>query len=88
VDSIDGLSPGDFHRQKTTSRSRAEPLAPSPDLRLPAPALFFDRCAPLPSCGKPITRQSATIVAARLSLTPDDRVMDQAPIVRGRKRRI
>jgi len=39
-----------------------------------------------PSCGKPITRQSAEQIVQRvMALTPDDRVMIMAPIVRGRK---
>ncbi len=39
-----------------------------------------------PNCGKPITRQSAEQIVQRvMALTPDDRVMIMAPIVRGRK---
>ncbi len=39
-----------------------------------------------PNCGKPISRQSAEQIVQRvMSLTPDDRVMIMAPIVRGRK---
>ncbi len=39
-----------------------------------------------PNCAKPITRQSAEQIVQRvMSLTPDDRVMVMAPIVRGRK---
>ena len=39
-----------------------------------------------PNCGKPITRQSAEQIVQRvMPLTPEDRVMVMAPIVRGRK---
>ena len=39
-----------------------------------------------PKCGRPISRQSADQIVQRvMALTPEDRVMVMAPIVRGRK---
>ena len=87
VDSIDGLSPSISIEQKTTSRSPRSTVGTITEiydyLRLLYSSIGVPHC---PNCGKPITRQSAEQIVQRvLSLTPDDRVMIMAPIVRGRK---
>jgi excinuclease ABC subunit A len=87
VDSIDGLSPSISIEQKTTSRSPRSTVGTITEiydyLRLLYSSIGVPHC---PSCGKPITRQSAEQIVQRvLALTPDDRVMIMAPIVRGRK---
>ena len=87
VDSIDGLSPAISIEQKTTSRSPRSTVGTITEiydyLRLLYSSIGVPHC---PNCGKPITRQSAEQIVQRvLSLTPDDRVMIMAPIVRGRK---
>ncbi len=87
VDSIDGLSPSISIEQKTTSRSPRSTVGTITEiydyLRLLYSSIGVPHC---PNCGKPITRQSAEQIVHRvLSLTPDDRVMIMAPIVRGRK---
>jgi excinuclease ABC subunit A len=87
VDSIDGLSPAISIEQKTTSRSPRSTVGTITEiydyLRLLYSSIGLPHC---PKCGKPITRQSADqIVQHVLVLTPDDRVMIMAPIVRGRK---
>jgi len=79
--------PGDFHRTENTSRSPRSTVGTITEiydyLRLLYSSIGVPHC---PSCGKPITRQSAEQIVQRvLSLTPDDRVMIMAPIVRGRK---
>jgi excinuclease ABC subunit A len=87
VDSIDGLSPAISIEQKTTSRSPRSTVGTITEiydyLRLLYSSIGLPHC---PKCGKPITRQSADqIVQHVLALTPEDRVMIMAPIVRGRK---
>jgi len=87
VDSIDGLSPSISIEQKTTSRSPRSTVGTITEiydyLRLLYSSIGVPHC---PSCGKPITRQSAEQIVQRvMSLTPDDRVMIMAPIARGRK---
>ncbi|MBI2683415.1 MAG: excinuclease ABC subunit UvrA [Acidobacteriales bacterium] len=87
VDSIDGLSPAISIEQKTTSRSPRSTVGTITEiydyLRLIYASIGIPHC---PQCGKPITRQSAEqIVHQVLQLSPDDRVMVLAPIVRGRK---
>jgi excinuclease ABC subunit A len=87
VDSIDGLSPSISIEQKTTSRSPRSTVGTITEiydyLRLLYSSIGVPHC---PNCGKPITRQSAEQIVQRvMSLTPDDRVMIMAPIVRGRK---
>ena len=87
VDSIDGLSPSISIEQKTTSRSPRSTVGTITEiydyLRLLYSSIGIPHC---PNCGKPITRQSAEQIVQRvMSLTPDDRVMIMAPIVRGRK---
>ncbi len=87
VDSIDGLSPSISIEQKTTSRSPRSTVGTITEiydyLRLLYSSIGIPHC---PNCGKPITRQSAEQIVQRvLALTPDDRVMIMAPIVRGRK---
>jgi excinuclease ABC subunit A len=87
VDSIDGLSPSISIEQKTTSRSPRSTVGTITEiydyLRLLFSSIGLPHC---PNCGKPITRQSADQIVQRvLALTPEDRVMIMAPIVRGRK---
>ena len=87
VDAIDGLSPSISIEQKTTSRSPRSTVGTITEiydyLRLLYASIGVPHC---PKCGKPITRQSAEQIVQRvMSLTPEDRVMVMAPIVRGRK---
>jgi excinuclease ABC subunit A len=87
VDSLDGLSPAISIEQKTTSRSPRSTVGTITEiydyLRLLYSSIGVPHC---PNCGKPITRQSAEQIVQRvMALTPDDRVMIMAPIVRGRK---
>jgi excinuclease ABC subunit A len=87
VDAIDGLSPAISIEQKTTSRSPRSTVGTITEiydyLRLLYASIGIPHC---PQCGRPITRQSAEQIVQRvMSLTPEDRVMVMAPIVRGRK---
>ena len=87
VDAIDGLSPAISIEQKTTSRSPRSTVGTITEiydyLRLLYASIGIPHC---PKCGRPITRQSAEQIVQRvMSLTPEDRVMVTAPIVRGRK---
>jgi excinuclease ABC subunit A len=87
VDAIDGLSPAISIEQKTTSRSPRSTVGTITEiydyLRLLYASIGVPHC---PKCGRPITRQSAEQIVQRvMSLTPEDRVMVLAPIVRGRK---
>ncbi|MCU1311815.1 MAG: Excinuclease subunit [Candidatus Angelobacter sp.] len=87
VDSIDGLSPSISIEQKTTSRSPRSTVGTITEiydyLRLLYSSVGVPHC---PNCGKPISRQSADqIVQQVMQLSPEDRVMVLAPIVRGRK---
>ncbi len=87
VDSIDGLSPSISIEQKTTSRSPRSTVGTITEiydyLRLLYSSIGVPHC---PNCGKPITRQSAEQIVQRvMALTPEDRVMIMAPLVRGRK---
>jgi excinuclease ABC subunit A len=87
VDSIDGLSPSISIEQKTTSRSPRSTVGTITEiydyLRLLFASIGIPHC---PQCGRPITRQSAEQIVHRvMALTPEDRVMILAPIVRGRK---
>src|SRR5437899_11726995 len=87
VDGIDGLSPSIPIEQKTTSRSRRSTVGTITEiydyLRLLFASIGVPHC---PKCGRAIARQSAEQIVQRvMSLTPEDRVMVLAPIVRGRK---
>ncbi|HUQ50243.1 MAG TPA: excinuclease ABC subunit UvrA [Terriglobales bacterium] len=87
VDSIEGLSPAISIEQKTTSRSPRSTVGTITEiydyLRLLYSSVGLPHC---PQCGKPISRQSAEQIVQRvMQLTPEDRVMVLAPIVRGRK---
>ena len=87
VDSIDGLSPSISIEQKTTSRSPRSTVGTITEiydyLRLLFASIGVPHC---PKCGRTITRQSAEQIVQRvMALTPEDRVMIMAPIVRGRK---
>ena len=87
VDAIDGLSPAISIEQKTTSRSPRSTVGPSPKS-----TTIFACCSPRSECrivrsaARAIARQSAEQIVQRvMALTPEDRVMVLAPIVRGRK---
>jgi len=87
VDSIDGLSPSISIEQKTTSRSPRSTVGTITEiydyLRLLFASIGTPHC---PQCGHPIARQTAEQIVQRvMALTPEDRVMILAPIVRGRK---
>jgi excinuclease ABC subunit A len=87
VDAIDGLSPSISIEQKTTSRSPRSTVGTITEiydyLRLLFASIGIPHC---PQCGRAIARQSAEQIVQRvMSLTPEDRVMVLAPIVRGRK---
>src|SRR5262244_714045 len=87
VDSIDGLSPSISIEQKTTSRSPRSTVGTITEIYDYLRLLFSSIGAPhCPKCGKAIARQSADQIVQRvMALTPEDRVMVLAPIVRGRK---
>jgi excinuclease ABC subunit A len=87
VDSIDGLSPSIAIEQKTTSRSPRSTVGTITEIYDYLRLLYSSVGAPhCPSCGRPISRQTPEQIVARvMELTPDDRVMIMAPIVRGRK---
>jgi excinuclease ABC subunit A len=87
VDAIDGLSPSISIEQKTTSRSPRSTVGTITEiydyLRLLFASIGVPHC---PHCGRAISRQSADQIVQRvMALTPEDRVMVLAPIVRGRK---
>src|SRR3984893_12099001 len=87
VDAIDGLSPSISIEQKTTSRSPRSTVGTITEiydyLRLLFASIGVPHC---PNCGRAIARQSSEQIVQRvMSLTPEDRVMVLAPIVRGRK---
>ena len=87
VDSIDGLSPAISIEQKTTSRSPRSTVGTITEiydyLRLLYASIGVPHC---PKCGRAISRQTAAQIVQRvMALTPEDRVMVLAPIVRGRK---
>jgi excinuclease ABC subunit A len=87
VDAIDGLSPSISIEQKTTSRSPRSTVGTITEiydyLRLLFASIGIPHC---PKCGRAISRQSADQIVQRvMALTPEDRVMIMAPIVRGRK---
>jgi len=87
VDGIDGLSPAISIEQKTTSRSPRSTVGTITEiydyLRLLFASIGVPHC---PKCGRAIARQSAEQIVQRvMALTPEDRVMVLAPIVRGRK---
>ncbi len=87
VDSIDGLSPSISIEQKTTSRSPRSTVGTITEIYDYLRLLFASIGSPhCPKCGRAISRQSAEQIVQRvMSLTPEDRVMVLAPIVRGRK---
>jgi len=87
VDSIDGLSPSISIEQKTTSRSPRSTVGTITEIYDYLRLLFASIGAPhCPKCGRAIARQTADQIVQRvMALTPEDRVMVMAPIVRGRK---
>src|SRR5271155_5794942 len=87
VDSIEGLSPAISIEQKTTSRSPRSTVGTITEiydyLRLLFASVGVPHC---PRCGNPISRQTPEQIVERvLALTPGERVIIYAPIVRGRK---
>ena len=87
VDSIEGLSPAISIEQKTTSRSPRSTVGTITEiydyLRLLFASVGVPHC---PQCGNPISRQTPEQIVERiLALTPGERVIIYAPIVRGRK---
>jgi excinuclease ABC subunit A len=87
VDAIDGLSPSISIEQKTTNRSPRSTVGTITEiydyLRLLFASIGVPHC---PKCGHAISRQTAAQIVQRvMALTPEDRVMVLAPIVRGRK---
>ena len=87
VDAIDGLSPSISIEQKTTSRSPRSTVGTITEiydyLRLLFASIGVPHC---PNCGRAIASQSVEQIVQRvMALTPEDRVMVMAPIVRGRK---
>ncbi|MDP9161271.1 MAG: excinuclease ABC subunit UvrA [Acidobacteriota bacterium] len=87
VDAIDGLSPAISIEQKTTSRSPRSTVGTITEIYDYLRLLFASVGTPhCPNCGRAISRQSSDqIVQSVMALTPEDRVMVLAPIVRGRK---
>ena len=87
VDSIEGLSPAISIEQKTTSRSPRSTVGTITEiydyLRLLFASVGVPHC---PRCGNPISRQTPEQIVERiLALTPGERVIIYAPVVRGRK---
>ncbi len=87
VDSIDGLSPAISIEQKTTSRSPRSTVGTITEiydyLRVLYASIGIPHC---PNCGQEISRQTTDqIVQQVMALSPQERVMILAPIVRGRK---
>jgi excinuclease ABC subunit A len=87
VDAIDGLSPSISIEQKTTSRSPRSTVGTITEIYDYLRLLYASIGAPhCPKCGRAISRQTAAQIVQRvMALTPEDRVMVLAPIVRGRK---
>jgi excinuclease ABC subunit A len=87
VDAIDGLSPSIAIEQKTTSRSPRSTVGTITEIYDYLRLLYASIGAPhCPKCGQAISRQTADQIVQRvMALTPEDRVMVLAPIVRGRK---
>jgi excinuclease ABC subunit A len=87
VDSIDGLSPSISIEQKTTSRSPRSTVGTITEIYDYLRLLFASIGGPhCPKCRRAISRQTAAQIVQRImALTPEDRVMVLAPIVRGRK---
>jgi excinuclease ABC subunit A len=87
VDSVDGLSPAISIEQKTTSRSPRSTVGTITEIydyvRLLYASIGVPHC---PLCGSEISRQTTEqILKHVMTLTPDDRIMVLAPVVRGRK---
>src|SRR5271170_1440789 len=87
VDSIDGLSPAISIEQKGTSRSPRSTVGTITEiydyLRVLYASIGVPHC---PNCGTEISRQTTDQIVQQVrSLSPQERVMILAPIVRGRK---
>jgi excinuclease ABC subunit A len=87
VDAIYGLSPSISIEQRTSSRNPRSTVGTITEiydyLRLLFASIGVPHC---PKCGRAIARQTAEQIVQRvMALTPEDRVMILAPIVRGRK---
>ena len=82
----------DLARPSRSSRRPPAAARARPSERSPKSTTIFACCSPrsasriAPSAASPISRQSAEQIVQRvMALTPEDRVMVLAPIVRGRK---
>src|SRR3979411_2869223 len=87
AESLEGLSPSISIDQKTTGRSPRSTVGTITEiydyLRLLFSSIGIPHC---PVCGNEISRQTTEqIVQQVLALSPEDRIMVLAPIVRGRK---
>jgi excinuclease ABC subunit A len=87
VDQIDGLSPAIAIEQRTAARNPRSTVGTVTEiydyLRLLWARVGIPHC---PECGRPVRRQSATQIAARVAAWPDGtRVEILAPLIRGRK---
>ena len=87
VDSVEGLSPAIAIEQKTTTRSPRSTVGTITEiydyLRVIFSAIGTPFCR---NCGIPISRQSTEhIVQTVTALSPEERIMVLAPVVRGRK---
>ena len=87
VDQIDGLSPAIAIEQRTAARNPRSTVGTVTEiydyLRLLWARVGTPHC---PECGRPVRRQSATQIAARVAAWPDGtRVEILAPLIRGRK---
>ena len=87
VDSIEGLSPSIAIEQKTTGRSPRSTVGTITEIYDYLRVLFSSIGAPrCPRCGREIARQSPGQIVQRIGeLSPGERVMILAPVVRGRK---
>src|SRR3981081_109496 len=86
VDAIDGLSPAVPIEQNTPPRTPPSPVGTNTEiydyLRLLYASVGQPHC---PNCGRPITRQSAEQIVARIdSLSPRERITRTGPSVSGR----
>ena len=87
VDEITGIAPAISIRQKNSTRNPRSTVATATEIYDYLRLLFASIGAPhCPKCGRAISRQTADQIVQRvMALTPEDRIMVMAPIVRGRK---
>jgi excinuclease ABC subunit A len=87
VDSIDGLSPAISIEQRTANRSPRSTVGTITEiydyLRLLWASIGVPHC---PACGQEISQQTVEQILRQITaLSPDERIMILAPVVRGRK---